>query len=996
MPTVSWITPVFDRTLEDCVYGNQKGALTVEVLQRIENNVLYLKELFDELGIAYNRDIQIKLDWKRTDYFRIADLRRIERNIKHLRASKLISEDTPDFTLSIANTPLLYSHLNDMEKICLDLERGYDVALKDRLYCGEFWCGYNRDGQFYEIGGGEAHLATGVTFTVEQVGGEADREDTTAIKIIFSQPVTFLTSDSIKLTNVTGEVVSGVMYGESDTYYITLTDVAKQGTVSVHIMPFGDFYCLSNDVLVTVFHERRITVSLLSGAIMAGKAGSLIYAVTTDDLPDGIYEVNLSTPIAGITASTLVLSNNTGYFTLYADETVSSGIYLEYITLMGIASRTFTVAVTVTDYIFAGTFAAADDTNNHLLDDGIECVAKYTTDVTYTIKQVGGAPDTSNTQAINIIFDVPVEYLRLTDISITGITGEISIAELKGRDRIWVLVVDSVLQQGSVSITVNNFGAFHVISPAQIIEVYRNKSIEIGTQIEAAAAEHATKLTLPVTTDGLATGSYEPTFNLLPDGFSFKSLRIDNGTGVLELYFDGSAAAGTYEAQFSIGAATSNVFKLFVTVPDYLYTNTFYPTEDKDAQLFETGAGRAKEIQRVSFTAVQLGGESGIATTTGIRLTFSKDILGLGLESIVLSGVTGAAAISSIEGSGKDWLLQLTAVKQGLISIKIAAFDNYVFVPDTVAVEVYEQRTVRIGEQLAPILAGYPGILQYRLELSGFADDTYVPSITGLPAQSTVKPINVKSGIATLTIMLPACTQGVYDVSIQLLEASVSATYAVTVASAPYTGEFWAADTPLPFLPAYEAIQTKEVQFSIEQIGGVYSQASTTAIRITFDVPVKGFTLQQLTVLTPGVLELGELSGSGTEYIVQVRAVYKQDIFSVSIENFNEYVILTESASTEVYTAKSLYVGEQQGAIAYGLPGKVMFDITANGIEDGTYPVYFTDMPDGLLLPTQLTFSKAAATLIVSTNGEAAPGKYYPRITVDSKTSNKFLLAITN
>ena len=77
MPTVSWITPVFDRTLEDCVYGNPKGSLTVEVLQRIENNVLFIKQLFDELGISYNRDIQVKLDWHREEYLRISELRRI-------------------------------------------------------------------------------------------------------------------------------------------------------------------------------------------------------------------------------------------------------------------------------------------------------------------------------------------------------------------------------------------------------------------------------------------------------------------------------------------------------------------------------------------------------------------------------------------------------------------------------------------------------------------------------------------------------------------------------------------------------------------------------------------------------------------------------------------------------------------------------------------------------------------------------------------------------
>ena len=69
---------------------------------------------------------------------RVSELRRIERNIQHLRESRLISQDTPELALSVANMPLLYTHLNDMERICFDLLENYEVVLHDRLYCGEF------------------------------------------------------------------------------------------------------------------------------------------------------------------------------------------------------------------------------------------------------------------------------------------------------------------------------------------------------------------------------------------------------------------------------------------------------------------------------------------------------------------------------------------------------------------------------------------------------------------------------------------------------------------------------------------------------------------------------------------------------------------------------------------------------------------------------------------------------------------------------------------
>lgn len=150
MPTVYWITPVFDRVLEDCIYGNSKGCIDSETLNRIENNVQYLKELFDMHNIFYVKDITTVTTWTRTMYFRIDALNRIKSNILQLRASTVINTDTPNITLDQAEQPQLWNVWNDMERILFDIAAAFVRLDEDYLFCGEFVCGGTKDEQHYE------------------------------------------------------------------------------------------------------------------------------------------------------------------------------------------------------------------------------------------------------------------------------------------------------------------------------------------------------------------------------------------------------------------------------------------------------------------------------------------------------------------------------------------------------------------------------------------------------------------------------------------------------------------------------------------------------------------------------------------------------------------------------------------------------------------------------------------------------------------------------
>ncbi|MGI6726500.1 MAG: Ig-like domain-containing protein [Christensenellales bacterium] len=80
----------------------------------------------------------------------------------------------------------------------------------------------------------------------------------------------------------------------------------------------------------------------------------------------------------------------------------------------------------------------------------------------------------------------------------------------------------------------------------------------------------------------------------------------------------------------------------------------------------------------LSFTAEQTGGANGTADSTGIKLTFDKDVTGLTADEITLTNGTGEASKGNLTGSGKAWNLALAQViKPGNIYVSIANFGDY-------------------------------------------------------------------------------------------------------------------------------------------------------------------------------------------------------------------------------------------------------------------------------------------------------------------------------
>ena len=112
----------------------ERGTITINTLNRIENKQREIKDLFFKLSI--NVDI-VNKTWDYTQIFDEAEFQRILDNLNVLIKSFCVYSNTP-------NVPKISYHFEDInaiEKILFDLEELYNKALKSFVYCGITYCG---------------------------------------------------------------------------------------------------------------------------------------------------------------------------------------------------------------------------------------------------------------------------------------------------------------------------------------------------------------------------------------------------------------------------------------------------------------------------------------------------------------------------------------------------------------------------------------------------------------------------------------------------------------------------------------------------------------------------------------------------------------------------------------------------------------------------------------------------------------------------------------
>ena len=113
----------------------EKGTMTYNTLNRIENKQELLKGLFNEMGY-WNNQITNKV-WGENDIFNVDEFQRIIDNTNVLREAFFTYKDTP-------NTPPVSYHwqdINALEKILYDLDVMINDVKSHYRECGTFECG---------------------------------------------------------------------------------------------------------------------------------------------------------------------------------------------------------------------------------------------------------------------------------------------------------------------------------------------------------------------------------------------------------------------------------------------------------------------------------------------------------------------------------------------------------------------------------------------------------------------------------------------------------------------------------------------------------------------------------------------------------------------------------------------------------------------------------------------------------------------------------------
>lgn len=113
----------------------ERGLLTINTLNRIENKQAEIKAMLDNMGY-FNTPV-INKTWTLNDIFTADDFQRIIDNNIALRAAFYALSDSPKNAIA----KYYYEEFNSLEKILFDISSNIEYAVSKYRRCGTFNCG---------------------------------------------------------------------------------------------------------------------------------------------------------------------------------------------------------------------------------------------------------------------------------------------------------------------------------------------------------------------------------------------------------------------------------------------------------------------------------------------------------------------------------------------------------------------------------------------------------------------------------------------------------------------------------------------------------------------------------------------------------------------------------------------------------------------------------------------------------------------------------------
>lgn len=126
----------FQELTENEIETLEKGTLTINTLNRIENKQEELKNLFNDMGY-WDTPILTK-QWDYSQIFKGEEFDRILSNLEILTKAFFVYKNTPDIP---DNNYRKYQTINDVEKIIYDLDVMINDIKSNYRECGDFECG---------------------------------------------------------------------------------------------------------------------------------------------------------------------------------------------------------------------------------------------------------------------------------------------------------------------------------------------------------------------------------------------------------------------------------------------------------------------------------------------------------------------------------------------------------------------------------------------------------------------------------------------------------------------------------------------------------------------------------------------------------------------------------------------------------------------------------------------------------------------------------------
>ena len=183
-----------------------------------------------------------------------------------------------------------------------------------------------------------------------------------------------------------------------------------------------------------------VIVGAQSGTLMEGEKGSISFSVTTANIANGLYTIEVENLPTGVTVSGQVtINDDRGTLTLAGDTTTAAGEYNNLIlTIAGISSPEFTLII-------------------------------YSLSLTFNSVTANG-DDMSLTTELTLNFSGPIADFTENDITLSGVSG-IAKGALGGSGPTYTLPISGFSSGGTLTVAVAKAG-FTIGNPSRTVTIY--------------------------------------------------------------------------------------------------------------------------------------------------------------------------------------------------------------------------------------------------------------------------------------------------------------------------------------------------------------------------------------------------------------------------------------------------------------------------------------------------------------------------------------------